>query len=416
MPRRTHRRLARADHEPRGLVADGDEAADPLLDALLVEHPREHQMQARDAAPGDPVLRAVDDIAVAAPVGAGGHLAGRAPRAGLGDADRGLVAGEHQLGAEPLLRLGAVVHEGRDRPHVRLDDDAAGDAARLRHLVDHERHVEEAPSLAAVRPGNGHAHEPGEAQRLDVVPGVLLGAVHLGRPRLDDGLRELAGVRLQRLLLGRQLELRRTVRPVDRPRRGIMKRHRVSSPDELNRIEHTTEDARPCVRDRSTRSGDDTCGNPVDSRLRGNDGRGHSGPPIRTFMPAPRLREDRLREGGERESIGYHSNHECATAPRIQPQDALPGKQHLVELDVRTNFHTARRRGCATPRVTRASPRLLTLTDCRLRQDPWIPLPVKPAGDRRQAALPAQRRGDASRPSRPPPVRRPGLVRASPTD
>ena len=171
-------------------------------------------MQARDAAAGDPVLLAVDDIAVAALVGAGGHLPGGASSIGLGDADRGLVAGEHQLRAEAFLRLRPVVHEGRNRPHVRFHHDAAGDPARLRHLVDDERRVEEASPLAAIGLGDRHAHEPGVAQRLDVVPRVLFGAVHLGRTRLDDLARELAGAFLQRLLFDRQLELRYVVQSI----------------------------------------------------------------------------------------------------------------------------------------------------------------------------------------------------------
>ena len=222
-----HRRLAGADPQPLRLAADGDEATDPLLRALLVEHPREHQMQARDAAAGDPVLRAVDDVAVAALVGAGGHLPGRASRAGLGDADRGLVAGEHQPGAEPLLGLRAVVHQGGDRTHVRLDHDAAGDAAHLRHLVDDQRRVEEAPPPAAVAPGDGHAHEAGVAQGLDVVPWILLGAVHLRRARLDGLARKRARPFLQRLLLRRQIELRYVVQPIVHP----VHRHRLTLPN-----------------------------------------------------------------------------------------------------------------------------------------------------------------------------------------
>ena len=64
--------------ESLGLVADGDEAADAFLLALLVEDAGEDEVQPRHAAAGDPVLPAVDDEAVAAPVGARGHLAGGA--------------------------------------------------------------------------------------------------------------------------------------------------------------------------------------------------------------------------------------------------------------------------------------------------------------------------------------------------
>src|SRR3546814_13554400 len=61
-----------------------------------LEDAREDQVQARHAAAGDPVLRTVDDIAVAAPVGPRRHLGGRTAGAGLGDADGRLVSVEHQ--------------------------------------------------------------------------------------------------------------------------------------------------------------------------------------------------------------------------------------------------------------------------------------------------------------------------------
>lgn len=66
---------------------------------MLVEDFREDQMQLRDARAGDPVLAAVDDVFVAAFVGARLHVHGVAAGVGLGDADRGLVAREHSSAA-----------------------------------------------------------------------------------------------------------------------------------------------------------------------------------------------------------------------------------------------------------------------------------------------------------------------------
>src|SRR3546814_3498591 len=71
---------------------------------------------------GDPVLAAVQHIAVAALVGPRGHLGGGAAGAGLGDADGRLVAGEHLLRRQALLRLAAVGHDGaEDRKSTRLN-------------------------------------------------------------------------------------------------------------------------------------------------------------------------------------------------------------------------------------------------------------------------------------------------------
>ena len=107
-----------------GLVADRDEAADALLFARFVEDAREDQMEPRHAAAGDPVLLAVDDKAVAAPVGARRHLAGGAAGTGSVMQIAGLSPASTS-GGEPLLRFAAVFHDGRDRAHVGLDDDAA---------------------------------------------------------------------------------------------------------------------------------------------------------------------------------------------------------------------------------------------------------------------------------------------------
>ena len=77
---------------PFASLAHREEAADAELLAALVEHAREDQMQPRYAGAGDPVLLAVDDVAVAALVGARGHRGRVAAGLRLGDADRRLVA------------------------------------------------------------------------------------------------------------------------------------------------------------------------------------------------------------------------------------------------------------------------------------------------------------------------------------
>src|SRR4029453_17103786 len=87
-----------------------EETADAFLIAHLVVDLGEDQVQARDAAAGDPVLAAVDDVAVALLVGARGHAVGVRPGLGLGDADGGLVACEYHVGRELLLLLRAIGH------------------------------------------------------------------------------------------------------------------------------------------------------------------------------------------------------------------------------------------------------------------------------------------------------------------
>ena len=192
-----HRLLAPHDPQALGLVTHREEAADAEIAPGLVEHAREDQMQPRDAAAGDPVLAAVDDVAVARSVGARRHRQGVRARVGLGDADRGLVAGEHQRRGELLLLVAAIGHHGRDRAHVGLDRDARRDGAALRHLLDDQHRVEERAALPAVRRGNRHADEARLGQRLHDVPGILLARVDLGGARMYDGPRERAGAGLQ---------------------------------------------------------------------------------------------------------------------------------------------------------------------------------------------------------------------------
>src|SRR5205823_2365845 len=146
----SHRRLAPADAQPRRLVADRDEPANAFLLAVRVENSREDKMEARDAPAGDPMLVAVDDKAIALAVGSGRELARGAAGFGLGDADRRLVPGEDEIRGEALLRLRAVFHDRADRTHVRLDDNAAADAASLCDLLDHENRVEIAEAAAAI--------------------------------------------------------------------------------------------------------------------------------------------------------------------------------------------------------------------------------------------------------------------------
>jgi hypothetical protein len=134
------------------------------------------------------------------------HLGGGRARLGLGDADRGLVAGEHEVGGEALLSLGAVGHDRGDAAHVGLDDDAPGDAAALGDLGHHQRRVEEVAALPAEAAGDGHAEEARPLQRVDIGPGVFLGPVDLGGAAAEEALGEVAGPGLEVLSIFGQCE------------------------------------------------------------------------------------------------------------------------------------------------------------------------------------------------------------------
>src|SRR3546814_20939748 len=103
-----------------------------------LEDAREDQVQARHAAAGDPVLRTVDDIAVAAPVGPRRHLGGRTAGAGLGYADGRLVAVEPHAGPTLLLLVAAKGHDTGQGAPVGIDRVAGGyGRGPTPHLLDH---------------------------------------------------------------------------------------------------------------------------------------------------------------------------------------------------------------------------------------------------------------------------------------
>src|SRR5690606_35575558 len=209
-----HGRLALSDHEAaRGVllrIAHDDEAADALVLALL-DVPGEDQMEPAHAAAGDPVLPAVQHVAIALALGARGHLGRRAARFGLGDADGGLVAGEDEAGGEALLLLRAVLQDGAHRAHVGVHADAASGAAGLHHLLDEHDRLEVrgalGPEPAAIDLRDGHAHEALALQHLHALPWILLGAIGLGRVRRDLGLRDVAHALPEFLDVLRQLEV-----------------------------------------------------------------------------------------------------------------------------------------------------------------------------------------------------------------
>src|SRR5262245_41713692 len=150
---------------------------------------------------------AVDDVRIAAFVGARSHRGCIGARLRFGNADCGLVTVEHELRGHPLLGIGAVGHYGRNRTHVRLDDDSRGDCAGLRHFFDHQNGVEEGATLAAKRLRNCHAAKARLAQRFDDVPRILLVTVGCRRPRPHNLGRKGAGALTQREFVGRKAQV-----------------------------------------------------------------------------------------------------------------------------------------------------------------------------------------------------------------
>ena len=131
---------------------------------------------------------------------------GRARRR-LADRDGRLLALQHPGKPPPLLRVGAVGVERAHRAQVALDDDAPGDAARSRDLLDDEDHVEQGPPAAAVGRGHRHAHEAGGREVLDVVPGIFLARVPARGALGERAVGQVAGALAQRLLFGGELKV-----------------------------------------------------------------------------------------------------------------------------------------------------------------------------------------------------------------
>ena len=79
---------------------------------------------------------------------------------------------------------------------------AASDRAGCGQRLDDQHGVEPVLALAAILLRDGHAQKLGILQELDVVPGILLRAVDLGRALRHGPGRQLAHPRLQLQLIG----------------------------------------------------------------------------------------------------------------------------------------------------------------------------------------------------------------------
>ena len=144
-------------------------------------------MQLRDAAARDPVLLAPDDIGVAVLVCARRHLGRRRSGFRLGDANRGLVAGKNEVGSQPLLLFGAVLHDRGDGAHVGFDRNAPRRPAYPRHFLDDQRGLEVTSSATAMGCRNRVAHEARGLQRGHVVERIGFGSIDLRRLRREFG-------------------------------------------------------------------------------------------------------------------------------------------------------------------------------------------------------------------------------------
>ncbi len=129
-------------------------------------------MNFRDAAAGNPVLCAVEYIAVAGAARGCAHFGGGAACVGLGDADRGLIASQNERRAQAFLSFRAVGHDGGDAAHVGLDDNARCECAGFGNFLGHAADIEVACAHAAVGLWDRHAHKAGVTEVSDIVPAI----------------------------------------------------------------------------------------------------------------------------------------------------------------------------------------------------------------------------------------------------
>ena len=182
-----------------------DERADAARARRLRVGAREEQERAGVAAVRDPLLRAGDPPAVAVGLGARPQRAGVGAGLGLGQRERAemLAARERRHEARPLLLRPEGEQRQRRRARVHRDGDADARVG-ARELLEHEDVGEEVGAGAAVllRHADAHQAELGEL-REDLAREAML-AIPLGGVRLDLLPREVAGQRLDLLLLRRR--------------------------------------------------------------------------------------------------------------------------------------------------------------------------------------------------------------------
>src|SRR3954464_10202834 len=135
------------------------------------------------------------------------HLGRRRSGFRLGDADRWLVAGKNEIGPQPLLLFGAILHDCGDGAHVGLDRNAPRRPAYPRHFLDDQRGLEVTPSPTAVGFRNRIAHEARGLQRSDVIERVGFGSINLRRSGCEFGFGQFARSTAELQLLWRQFHI-----------------------------------------------------------------------------------------------------------------------------------------------------------------------------------------------------------------
>ena len=195
-PAQPQRRLAVHHLQPRRRP-DRDEPANPQFPPALVEGEGKNQMQLRNPRPGDPVLRTIDDPPIPPPIRPRRHRRRVRPRSRLGDADRRLIPRQHQPRRQPLLRRRAIGNNRADCPHIALNHDPRRHRAGLRHLLHHQRRLQERPPPSPERHRDRHPHEPLAHQRRHDIMRIFPAEIDRRGPRPHDAIREIPRMGLQ---------------------------------------------------------------------------------------------------------------------------------------------------------------------------------------------------------------------------
>ena len=140
------------------IVTNYDKPANSLL-YTLVEDPGKNKVQAGYAAPGNPVLMAIESVGVTMLISAGCHFTGRTSRIGLRDTDRGFVPLQYAGCCKFFLRLAPVGHDRTNRPHICLDRNTAHRCAGLGHFFNDQDRLQITQALTTVGLRDCHSHE-----------------------------------------------------------------------------------------------------------------------------------------------------------------------------------------------------------------------------------------------------------------
>ena len=141
----------------------------------------QHEIELRNSAACDPVLLAVQDVAIRRSVRASLHRRRVRPSRWFCKTDCGLVASQHEFCRSLFLSPRPISHDRRHRAHVAIDHDATRNTASLRGLFHSDTGRLKRRPLSAEFGRDRHANNARFSHDFGMMKRIRFGAVNLRR-------------------------------------------------------------------------------------------------------------------------------------------------------------------------------------------------------------------------------------------